>query len=100
RAQYHLGVCLARGIGIKANEKASMQWLMRSSANGYQPATDALEQFQCPAEGMTIASNPTVMAYVEFLDAVLNESISFQIDEANRIQQQLHDQAMINHRLW
>ena len=44
RAEFDLGLCLARGIGVHRDDRAALAWIYRSAMKGYPQATQMIAQ--------------------------------------------------------
>ena len=42
-AQFKLGVCYYRGVGVPKDREKAVEWLQKSAKQGYDPAKKALK---------------------------------------------------------
>ena len=75
KAQFHLGVCSERGMGVKQNDKEALKWYAESAKQGYEPAQFNLGAFFHFGRGVAENEDEAIRWYFK---AAINDEVDAQ----------------------
>ena len=75
KAQFYLGVCYDRGMGVKQNDKEAFKWYEESAKQGYGPAQFNLGAFFESGRGEAANEDEAIKWYFE---AAINDEVDAQ----------------------